>query len=52
MKCYCIIHFEQRNYVTSTVEIHLPSARIFYANLDYASDVISMLKMNHTIAFH
>ena len=52
MKCYCIIHFEQRNYVTSTVKLHLPSARILYTNLDYASDVISMFKMNYTTAFH
>ena len=55
MKGYCIIYFEHRNDVTSIVKLHReysPSARILYTKLDYACDVISMFKMNYTIAFH
>ena len=55
MKCYCITHFEHRNNTKSKVKHHreyLPSAHILYANLDHASDVISMFKMNYTIGFY
>ena len=52
--CY-IIYFEHRNDVTSIVKLHReysPSARILQTKLDYACDVISMFKINYTIAFH
>ena len=49
MKSYCIIYFEHRKDVTSIVKFgeYEPNVK-----LDYACDVISMLKMNYAIAFH
>ena len=55
MKSYCIIYFEHRNDVTSIVKFCLENTsrrRVFSVKLDYAYDVISMLKINYTIAFH
>ena len=55
MKGYCIIYFEHRNDVTSIVKLHReysPSAHILQTKLDNACDVISMFKINYTIAFH
>ena len=55
MKSYCIIYFEHRNDVTSTVKLCLENTsrrRVFSVKLDYACDVISMFKINYTIAFH
>ena len=55
MKGYCIIYFEDRNDVTSIVKLCLEDTsrkRVFSMKLDHACDVISMFKMNYTIAFH
>ena len=55
MKSYCIIYFEHRNDVTSIVKLCLENTsqrRVFSVKLDYACDVISMFKINYTIAFH
>ena len=55
MKSYCIIYFEHRNDVTGIVKLHRDYsslARILQTKLDYACDVISMFKINYTIAFH
>ena len=55
IKDYCIIYFEHRNDVTSIVKLCLENAsrrRVFSVKLDYACDVISMFKINYTIAFH
>ena len=58
MKGYCIIYFEHRNDVTSIVKLCLENTsrrRVFSVicvKLDYACDVISMFKINYTIAFH
>ena len=55
MKSYCIIYFEHRNDVGSKIKLnkeYFPLARILYTNLDYASDVVSMFKINYTIALH
>ena len=54
MKGYCIIYFEHRNDVTSIVKLCLENTsrrRVFSVKLDYACDVISMFKINYTIAF-
>ena len=55
MKRYCIIYFELRNDVTSIVKLCLENTRqrrVFSVKRDCACDVISILKINYTIAFH
>ena len=54
MKDYCIIYFEHRNDVKSIVKLleNTSRRRVFSVKLDYACDVISMFKINYTIAFH
>ena len=52
MKSYCIIYFEHRNDVTSIVKLCLENTSQISVKLDYACDVISMFKINYTIAFH
>ena len=55
MKSYCIIYFEHGNDVTSIVILCLENTsqtRVFSVKLDYACDVISMFKINYTIAFN
>ena len=55
MKSCRIIYFEYRNDVTSIVKLCLENTsrrRVFSMKLDYACDVISMFKINYTIAFH
>ena len=55
MKSYCIIYFEHRNDVKSIDNLCLEDTsrrRVFSVKLDYACDVISMFKINYTIAFH
>ena len=54
MKGYCITYFEHRNDITSIVKLCLENtsrSRIFSVKFDYACDVISMFKINCTIAF-
>ena len=55
MEGYCIIYFEHRNDVTSIVKLCLENTsrrRVFSVKLYYACDVISMFKINYTIALH
>ena len=55
MKGYFIIYFEHRNDVTSIVKVHrkyLPSSRILCIKLDFACDIISLLKISYTVVFH
>ena len=55
MKGYFIIYFEHRNDVTSIVKLCLENTsrrRVFSVMFDYACDLISMFKINYTIAFH
>ena len=55
MKGYCIIYFEHGNDVTSIVKLCLENTnrgRVFSVKLDCACDVISMFKINYTMAFH
>ena len=55
MKSYRIIYFEHRNDVTSIVKLCLENTsqrQVFSVKPDYACDVISMFKINYTIAFY
>ena len=50
-----MISFEHRNGVTSIVKFCLENTsrrRVFSVKLDYVCDVISMFKINYTLAFH
>ena len=53
MKGYCIICFKHGNNVTNIAELHReysPPARIFYSELDYTCDVISIFRINCIVA--
>ena len=52
MKSYCIIYFEHRNDVTSIVKLHRELLALGSYSLHKACDVISMFKINYTIALH
>ena len=55
MQGYCIIYFDHSNDVTSIVKIHRETRRsgsFLHTKLDYACDVIAMVKINYTIALH